>query len=172
MKDFDKKKVTVIIIFIALIVSGILIKKGVDTFFDDRAESQKVTKKIKEDTKNSSDYIDTKKEKDEDIKEKGSTDKTKVDDKYYDYTVDDSLKLDIPSEVMNYVPKKEFIKTLKGFLKENMLMTENTKVTNDGIVTINYVKNIVSFVISINNSRNTSVTVVIKDKNKISFLYQ
>ncbi len=171
MKGLENKKLVLIILFIILLVSGFLIKKGVNTFFDSAVVGNKEVSKSVKDNEEKEIYKKEKDKKPNDIK-KDTKDKQQIDDKDYDYTVDTSIKLDIPEEIMNYVPKKEFVENLKGFLKDNMLMTENTKVTNDGVITIDYMKKTVSFVISINNSRETNVTVVIKDRSKISFLYK
>lgn len=157
--DEKKKRLYMIIIFVILLLIGFLVKF---TILDDDKNLEEPNKQEEiEAEKNENEVEDNTDEEDTVI----------IKNDNYNYEVDESLRVNIPNEVMQYVPKENFVNMMKDFLSENQLMTKGTAITNDGTVTINYPAKEVTFVVIVNNSQQTSITVVVKDKSEISFLY-
>lgn len=157
--DEKKKRLYMIIIFVILLLIGFLVKF---TILDDDKNLEEPNKQEEiEAEKNENEVEDNTDEEDTVI----------IKNDNYNYEVDASLRVNIPNEVMQYVPKENFVNMMKDFLSENQLMTKGTAITNDGTVTINYPAKEVTFVVIVNNSQQTSITVVVKDKTEISFLY-
>lgn len=155
--DEKKKRLYMVIIFVILLLIGFLMKF---TILDDDKNLEEPNKQ---------EEIEAEKNEVEDNTDEEDTVIIKNDN--YNYEVDESLRVNIPNEVMQYVPKENFVNMMKDFLSENQLMTKGTAINNDGTVTINYPAKEVTFVVIVNNSQQTSITVVVKDKTEISFLY-
>lgn len=157
--DEKKKRLYMVIIFVILLLIGFLVKF---TILDDDKNLEEPNKQEEiEAEKNENEVEDNTDEEDTVI----------IKNDNYNYEVDESLRVNIPNEVMQYVPKENFVNMMKDFLSENQLMTKGTAINNDGTVTINYPAKEVTFVVIVNNSQQTSITVVVKDKTEISFLY-
>ena len=157
--DEKKKRLYMIIIFVILLLIGFLVKF---TILDDDKNLEGLNKQEEiEAEKNENEVEDNTDEEDTLI----------IKNDNYNYEIDESLRVNIPNEVMQYVPKENFVNMMKDFLSENQLMTKGTAITNDGTVTINYPSKEVAFVVIVNNSQQTSITVVVKNKTEISFLY-
>ncbi len=156
-----KKRIYMIIIFVILLLIGVTVKLTVLNDDKDLGDEPVIEQQAENVDENTAEY-----EQDSDDED---TLIIKNDD--YDYKVDESLNVNIRDEVMQYVPKEKFVTMMKDFLSENQLMTKGTTIINDGTVTINYATGEVTFVVIVNNSQQTSITIVVKDKTDISFLY-
>lgn len=156
-----KKRIYMIIIFVILLLIGVTVKLTVLNDDKDLGDEPVIEQQAENVDENTAEY-----EQDSDDED---TLIIKNDD--YDYKVDESLNVNIREEIMQYVPKEKFVTMMKDFLSENQLMTKGTTIINDGTVNINYAAGEVTFVVIVNNSQQTSITVVVKDKTDISFLY-
>ncbi len=76
--------------------------------------------------------------------------------------IDNSLEYDIPQEILDKIDFNKLDKTIKNFLSENNLYTENTKVVSDYILTENFKDNSLEFRLTINNFNKSIILVKVK----------
>ncbi len=85
-------------------------------------------------------------------------------------TIDESVKYDIPEEIISRINFQKFDSIMKEFLKENNLYTKDTIVVSDYILTENFKTGEIEFRLSISNySKSIILVKVNKDKIELSY---
>lgn len=86
--------------------------------------------------------------------------------------ISDEVEYDIPEEIQQMIPVEKFATEFEAFLNEADLMTQDTKVKSDGVITIDYENDEKMFSLTLNNHARTVITVKIDDDENIEFLYR
>lgn len=86
-------------------------------------------------------------------------------------SIDDDVYFKIQSKIRKQIDYPKLQEEFKKYLLDNMLMTENTEATCNGILICDYEKDYVSFDLQLNNYARTIVTVVYGSDGNYEFAH-